>query len=131
MKSLLRLLTSTARGIARLVSRAVVYLVRPATAVIGRIVRGAPSAMQRHRERASEDRSYSRAVADAIGELLTTVIERPPYASIVAVLLTTWLGTVESTPSTSPSTVRDVTARTTWPESRDPVPLWDRLSLDQ
>jgi hypothetical protein len=129
VRSLLRLLGSAARRIAGLVSKAVAYLFRPAAAVVRRVIRSAPSAMHRHRERASEDRAYSRTVADAIGELLTTVIERPPYASIVAVLLTTWLGTVEFTPPASSPTVRDVSART-WPEPRDPVPLWDRLSLD-
>ncbi len=138
MRTILRLLSSLFGRMRGLVSRTVSVVVRPPLRLVRRLARKtrthAPMAMDRHRQRASRDRSYARTIGEAIAAILSTILERPPYASIATVLLTTWLGTPEASPTGPISTVNPTTARGTeprdWPRPSEPVPLWDRLQID-
>lgn len=140
MRIIVKLIHSVARrfwGIIIKTTKA--FLQRPARSIAAKVNTartGVPEALRRHRDRATRDSSYARQMAEAITTLVSTVILTAPLASIVAVILTAWLGIDRSpTPGTAPtSRFGDVAGRDTDEESRrtsgSAMSLWDRFGSD-
>ena len=137
--TLLRLLKALGVRLFRLTCKAVTVIVRPPVLLLKAVAAGTvstvPTAMHRHRDRVSTDDNYSSQIGVAVAALVTTVIERAPYAAMVVALLTTWLGT----PTTDDdrrqhSASTSLTARVREQQDRrpssDPVPLWDRYPFE-
>jgi hypothetical protein len=137
--TLLRLLKALGVRLFRLTCKAVTIIVRPPLlllkAVVASTVSTVPTAMHRHRDRVSADDNYASQIGVAVTALVTTVIERAPFAVMVAALLTTWLGTPttddnrrqDPAPTSLTARVREQQDR---PPSNDPVPLWDRYPFE-
>ncbi len=137
--TLLRLLKALGVRLFRLTCKAVTIIVRPPLRLLKAVTAGTvstvPTAMHRHRDRVSTDNTYASQIGVAVTALVTTVVERAPYAAMVVALLTTWLGT----PTTGDdrrqhSASTSLTARVREQQDRrpsnDPVPLWDRYPLE-
>lgn len=127
------------RRLWRLLSRSVTIVVQPPADLLRRLgeraAAGVPGAVGRHRERAREDESYAHQVGSAVAALITTLVDSAPYASLLIVLVTTWLGTATSEVEETPIPGRiSLTARVKDQQERslakDPIPLWDRYPFE-
>ena len=127
------------RRLWRLLSRSVTIVVQPPADLLRRLgeraAAGVPGAVGRHRERAREDESYAHQVGSAVAALITTLVDSAPYASLLIVLVTTWLGTATSEVEETPIPGRiSLTARVKDQQERslakDPMPLWDRYPFE-
>ncbi len=117
--------------------------VREAVSTAVRAVQGAAKAVRaavvnaagRHQDRATDDRTYARAISTAAAELAATIITRPWLATAMAVAIAGILtpddhdhhGRVLDEDEYMPPRHTSRPFTTPRPSPQPPVPLWDRF----
>lgn len=139
MNTPLNLLRSLCKRCWRLAAKVSSAVVRAPMRVLRRRVAAArealPVGLERHRQRVGRDASYARQITEAVTALVSTVVQKAPLASILVVLLTTWLQTDDGSgnqPPPAPARARHSGdgERRDWSPTGASMTLWERFGND-